>query len=185
MKDAIFTQLLDHRSQLLAYVRKKISNRELAEDVLQESLLKALRSAPELRDENKILPWFYRILRNAIIDVYRHSNVEATYRATTIADQEPAHTPEDEAVLCACFRELLPTLKPEYAELIERMDLSDSDPAEVAHRLGISRNNLKVRWHRARQALRERLEESCRLCARHGCMDCDCQKQDKIIAQQV
>ncbi len=69
-----------------------------------------------------------------------------------------------------------PALKPEYAELIEKMELADGDPAQVAKQLGINRNNLKVRRHRARQALRERLEETCRVCAKHGCLDCTCQR---------
>ncbi|MGH7454922.1 MAG: sigma factor, partial [bacterium] len=76
---------------------------------MQESLLKALRAEPDLRDEDKLLPWFYRILNNAITDVYRHKHVEAKYHATSIANEEPAIEPEDEAVLCACFRELIPT----------------------------------------------------------------------------
>jgi DNA-directed RNA polymerase specialized sigma24 family protein len=38
----------------------------LAEDVLQTSLLKALRAAPDLRDEKKLLPWFYQILNRSI-----------------------------------------------------------------------------------------------------------------------
>jgi DNA-directed RNA polymerase specialized sigma24 family protein len=78
--------------------------------------------------------------------------------------------------LCECFRELIPTLKPEYAALIERLELAEGDPAEVAGELNISRNNLKVRRHRARQALRERLEQTCRLCAEHACLDCTCKR---------
>lgn len=177
MNAALVSHLTGNREKLLAYVRRKISDPALAEDVLQDSLLKALRAAPELRDEEKLVPWFYRVLNNAIIDVYRHKNVEAKHSETfndtheQLAEQEP----EDEAKLCACFRELLPTLKPEYAELIERMELAGSDPALVAEQLGIKRNNLKVRRHRARQALRERLEETCRVCAKHGCLDCTCQ----------
>lgn len=178
MNNTKFSKLINHRQKLLAYVRHKISNPQLAEDVLQDSLLKALRAAPELREEDKLVPWFYRILNNAITDVYRHQHVEAKHLETAdethefVAESEA----EDEANLCACFRELLPTLKPEYAELIEKMELADGDPAQIAERLGINRNNLKVRRHRARQALRERLEETCRVCATHGCLDCTCQR---------
>ncbi len=176
MNAALVSQLTGNREKLLAYVRSKISDPALAEDVLQDSLLKALRSAPELRDEEKLVPWFYRVLNNAIIDVYRRRSVEAKHSETfdDAHEQLAEPEPEDEASLCACFRALLPTLKPEYAELIERMELAGSDPALVAAQLGIKRNNLKVRRHRARQALRERLEETCRVCANHGCMDCTC-----------
>lgn len=168
--------LLAHRRELLAYVRKRIRSPELAEDLLQDSLLRAMKAAPELRDEERILPWFYRILRNAIVDTYRHRAVEARVVDGSVEQVELPTDPgtEDEDLLCACFRELIPTLKPEYAELIERVELGGEDGEKLAAELGISRNNLKVRRHRARAALRERLEQTCRACARHGCLDCSC-----------
>jgi RNA polymerase sigma-70 factor (ECF subfamily) len=175
IQETLETRLLAERGKLLAYVRGKLSHPELAEDVLQESLLKALRAAPDLQDEEKVLPWFYRILNNAIIDTYRRRGVEAKYLEKYAHAQDWTLEPGDEATLCACFRELLPTLKPEYAELIEELELKEVDPAQVAERLDITRNNLKVRRHRARQALRQRLEETCRMCAHHGCLDCTCQ----------
>ena len=45
---------------------------------------------------------------------------------------------------------------------------------QFAARHGISLDNVKVRRHRARKALRERLVDTCRLCADHGCLDCTC-----------
>lgn len=178
MNDALMTQLTGNRQKLLAYVRSKISDPLLAEDILQDSLLKALRAAPEMREQDKLVPWFYRIMNNAVTDVYRRRHVEAKYveKNSALPEHVAEPQPEDEAALCACFRELIPTLKPEYAALIERMELANGDPEAVAAQFGITRNNLKVRRHRARQALRERLEETCRVCARHGCMDCTCQR---------
>ena len=76
--------------------------------------------------------------------------------------------------MCECFRELLTVMKPEYAELIDRLELQPGDPSLVAQQLNIQPNNLKVRRHRARQALKQRLEETCRTCAVHGCLDCTC-----------
>lgn len=55
-----------------------------------------------------------------------------------------------------------------------RKRTGDESPAAVAADLGITRNNLKVRRHRARKQLRARLEDLCRLCAHHGCLDCTC-----------
>lgn len=172
MDDPLISHLLEHRGQLLAFVRRKINDPDLAEELLQESLLKALRSAPDLREKEKLLPWFYRILNNAVIDLYRHRAAENRRLTLYAREQEELIGPEDEAVLCGCFREL--TLRPEYAQLIDELELSDGDPAQVAERLDITRNNLKVRRHRARQALRRRLEETCRFCAEHGCLDCTC-----------
>lgn len=168
--------LLDSRASMLRYIRSKIANPELAEDILQDALLKALKSAPALRDEEKIIPWFYRIINNAITDLYRHRGVVSKYIQRNPGDVEPGVEPEEQANICACIRDIIPTLKPEYATLIEELDLNDGEIRDVAERIGITRNNLKVRHHRARTQLRQRLEETCRACAKHGCLDCSCRK---------
>jgi RNA polymerase sigma-70 factor (ECF subfamily) len=168
------SRLLEQRAKFLAYIRRKVPDPDLAEDVLQDSLLKALQAAPDLRDEERFIPWFYRILNNAIMDIYRRRYIESKYRAHPHEKAEPYVPPEDVAALCACIWDVIPTLKPEYAELIIELELSGGDPARVAERLGITRNNLKVRRHRARRALRKRLEEICRSCAVHGHPDCTC-----------
>ncbi len=180
MPDAKLTGLLQHREKLLAYIRKKTGEADLAEDILQDSLLKALRAADNLRDDAKLLPWFYRIVNNTIADVYRRRQRVAATLGMADSDAEIAAAADDEQQLCECFRVLIPTLKPEYGELIERLDLRDEDAAAVARQLNITPNNLKVRRHRARQALREQLEQTCRVCAKHGCLDCHCNQTDQI-----
>jgi RNA polymerase sigma-70 factor (ECF subfamily) len=170
----IESTLLQGREALLGYIRKKVGDADLAEDILQESLLKALRSSHDLREEEKLTGWFYRIVDNAIIDLFRRRKVELKYLAEAVDEIETAVQPEEKNAICACFRRIIPTMKPEYAELIERIDLAEGDPESVAADLGITRNNLKVRLHRARTQLRERLEQTCRTCARHGCLDCTC-----------
>lgn len=175
---AIAMELVQHRQQLLGFVRRKVDDPDLAEDIFQDSLLKALRAAPDLRERDKLLPWFYTILNNTIAGTYRRRQTEAKSVQQLGYEQEFVTTIADEQILCACFRELIPTLKPEYAEVIEKLDLAGGDSAQVAAQLGITANNLKVRHHRARQALRQRLEESCRLCAKHGCLDCTCAADD-------
>ena len=122
--------------------------------------------------------------QNAIVDAYRRRGVERAH-VTGLAPSDAdtlaagAATPEAEAVLCACFEPLVGTLKSEYADLIESLDLRGEAPEEAAARLGITPNNLKVRRHRARQALRKRLEETCRVCATHHCLDCTCRQDGK------
>ena len=169
-------ELLRQREKLVGYVKSKVADPDLAEDLFQDSLLKALRKAGELRDEDRLLPWFYRILNNAIADYYRHRAVEAKYQAEMAFNTAPESGTDEWSALCECFRSVLPTLKPEYATLIEQLDLMEGDPEQLAVTLNISRTNLKVRRHRARQALRQRLEEACRTCAEHACLDCTCRR---------
>ncbi|WP_009960598.1 RNA polymerase sigma factor [Verrucomicrobium spinosum] len=170
------TSLLEHLSEFLAFARKRLSSPELAADAVQESLLKALRSSGELRDDESAKAWFYRILRRTIIDLYRRDDVHAraVEKLKVELDRQAAPNLDEERVTCQCMKALLPTMKPEYAELIERLDLGGESTEEASARLGISRNNLVVRHHRARQQLRERLELSCQSCATHGCLDCTC-----------
>jgi RNA polymerase sigma factor (sigma-70 family) len=170
---SIGSRLVAARDQFLGYIRKRVDDPELAEDILQDGLLRAVRAGPRLRDEERLVPWFYSILQHAIVDAYRRRGVERR-RLSPAEGDEPAAEPEDEAVLCECFRSLVPTLKAEYADLIQTVELGGESPQAAAARLGVTPNNLKVRRHRARQALRRRLEETCRTCAEHGCLDCTC-----------
>ena len=173
-RSTIDRRLLDRREQVLAFIRSKVSDPDLAEDILQDSLLRAIQASPNLRDDERLVPWFYRIVRNAITDTYRRSATRSKYLDQYVQEVETVVTPEDEAALCACLRELIPDLKDEYRDVIEEIDLKGNDHDQAAVRFGISRNNLKVRLHRARHQLRTRLEETCRTCAKHGCLDCTC-----------
>lgn len=172
---ALEMHLAENREGLLRFVRSRVSDDAIAEDILQESVLKALTSSAELRDEDKLVPWFYRIIRNAITDRHRRQPVRADALERYGRETEPEQpAPDEVTALCQCFEALLPTLKPEYAALIEAIDLGGASVQETAEALGITPNNLKVRHHRARRQLRERLEQTCRVCATHGCLDCTC-----------
>lgn len=170
------SSLLANLETIQGYARKKVGDPNLAAEVVQESLLKALEAASTLRAADRLLPWFYRILNNTITDLYRRRGVEERYRPLLVQEVETTVEPETHAVACRCFEALMPTLHPDYAVLIKALELGDEDPQAVADRLGITRNNLKVRRHRARQQLRRRLEETCAACATHGCLDCSCKR---------
>lgn len=164
------------RARYLAFVRRRVSDPELAEDILQDALLRAFRAAPDIEDEERLAAWFYRVLRNAIVDAYRRQDVQARQTQRLGEDYDlPDLSEADERTLCECFRELLPALRPEYAAVLSAVDLNGRPPEEVAAELGLTTNNLNVRRHRARRALRESLEATCRICADHGCLDCTCE----------
>ena len=171
--------LIDGRERFLAFLRGKVNDPDLAEDLLQESLLKAVRAAPRLRHEEQLIPWFFAILRNGVTDAYRRHGRAPALADLGLAEDLPA-TPEDRRNACACFEALLPALKPEYGELIQALDLGEETSEQVRERLGVSAANLKVRHHRARQALRRKLEDTCRVCAEHHCVDCTCESAPNV-----
>ena len=165
----------DNRSRLVAFIRGKVNDDALAEDILQDSLLRALRGSAELEDSERMDAWLYQVIRNAVTDAYRRSAARQRKLERFAVLEDGAHVPEtDLARLCGCLHELLPTLKPEYAEVLEAMDLGEATTEEMTARLGITANNLKVRRFRARQQLKASLERTCRTCAEHGCLDCTC-----------
>jgi RNA polymerase sigma-70 factor (ECF subfamily) len=169
------SSLLNHLTEFLAFARGRLRDPDLAADVVQESLLKALQRGDQMRDDESLRAWFYRILRHTIIDLQRRRQTRYRAAEQLAFEAELAAEPEAERVACRCLEHLLPTLKPDYSVLIERHDLGGEPIETLTAELHISRNNLTVRLHRARKQLRERLEASCRACATHGCLDCTCE----------
>jgi RNA polymerase sigma factor (sigma-70 family) len=166
-------QLGANLSAFVGFARKRLNDPELAADVVQDSLLKALRSADQLNDTDRLLPWFYRILRRSIVDTYRQRGGDESALEKLQTELEHG-TDEQQRITCECVNRVLPTLKPDYADILRRVDLDGVAVTDVARTSGLTANNATVRLHRARAQLRERLEQTCRLCAKHGCLDCTC-----------
>ena len=172
VSSALLDQTLAAQGEaLVAYVRQRLGP-EAAEDVVQDALLRLAERAPELSDQADLTRWLWRVVRNATIDAHRRREA-ANRREAAWASEQPdaAMPPGDEPALCACYRPLLDGLEHAHAEVL-RADLDGEDPAALAERLGVSAGALRVRRHRARRQLAERLAETCRACA--GCLDCSC-----------
>lgn len=173
MSAAALDRLLANRAQFLSFVRKRVSTPESAEDILQAAFVKGLERGGEDSDEESAVRWFYRVLRNAIIDHYRRDG--AARRALEELAAEPMPEPVREEV-CGCLGGAIDALKPEYRDALRLVDLAERPLAELAREAGITEGNAAVRVHRARAALRKRIAESCGACATHGCLDCQCKK---------
>jgi len=79
-----------------------------------------------------------------------------------------------EKEICACVTRLAATLKPEYAEALQAIDVVGTPVKAFAEQHGLSASNAGVRVFRAREALKKRVTESCGTCAEHGCTNCTC-----------
>ena len=77
----------------------------------------------------------------------------------------------DREVLAVLLRQLL---KPEYRDALRIVDVEEGKLKDLAQQSGITAENAAVRIHRARAALRRRIEQACGTCAVHGCVDCSC-----------
>ena len=177
LEQALIAQL----KNFVAFARQRVGDPHLAEDLVQASLLKAIEAERQPETEEETVRWFYRILRRSIIDHYRRhaSQDRMLERVENGWAEEPSD--EDRRNLCRCFEALLPELPENQRELVRRIDLGSETVAVVAKDLGVTENNLHVRLHRARKSLRERVEQTCRVCSQHGCLDCTCEPPQQPI----
>jgi RNA polymerase sigma-70 factor (ECF subfamily) len=170
--------LVAQHARFLRFLEPRAGSRAAAEELLQAAFVKALERGDELRAHESAVAWFYRLLRNALVDSYRRRDAER--RAVEASGHEPVLTPDEEAALtdavCQCVHALIPTLKPEYAGVLRAVEMDGRSLAEVATRSGITPGNAAVRLHRARQALRRQLELACGTCTEHACLQCACRE---------
>lgn len=173
-------RLVENEPAFRAFLRKRLGNETIVEDVLQQCLLRAVERQHSVKNQESVVAWFYQILRNAVIDYYRSRATEDARHeafqkeAEVLQQQEVPSLDAVKTTICACLDEVVRTLRPGYGELIRRIDLGEESTREVAKALRISAGNATVRLHRARQALRNSLEEACGVCTKHGCLNCTC-----------
>ena len=177
--DVIETLVANHR-EFLAFVQRRVGDRALAEEILQDAFVKSLDKIDSIQDS--AIGWFYRVLRNAIVDRQRRQAAAArrhqAFAAEQAVEEELAAADDVELrdVVCRCVTRLADTLKPEYATALRRIDIAGVPVKDFADEAGISASNAGVRVFRAREALRQQVARACGTCAEHGCLDCTCSR---------
>lgn len=171
--------LVENHRAFLSFLERRLGQRELAEDLLQEAFAKALPKLESLRDEESVTAWFYRTLRNATID--HHRRTQAADRGlerlvSELETEDPGGPVQEEA--CRCVLRLADSLRPSYAQALKRVEVDGIAVKDFAAEQGISENNAAARISRARKALRAQVAVSCGTCAEHGCLDCTCSTPD-------
>ena len=176
--EAVAALLENHRA-FLQYLERRTGDRALAEDILQDAFAKVVARPDRAPADEAIVPWFYRTLRNAAIDQFRRRGALARANEAFARELETHETPtaEVEGEICACVSRLASTLKPEYAEALQAIEVGGTPVKVFADQKGLSSSNAAVRVFRARQALKKRVTESCGTCAEHGCVNCTCSQR--------
>jgi RNA polymerase sigma-70 factor (ECF subfamily) len=171
----ILAALAGNRRAFLSFLERRVGRREVAEDVLQEAFARSLEKLP-LGTEESAVAWFYRVLRNAVIDHYRRGGASERALATLARELDEHAEPglDERDAVCRCVARLSETLKPEYAQALRRIDIDGMSVQAYAAEAGITANNAGVRVFRARQTLRKRVVRWCGSCAARGCIDCSC-----------
>ncbi|MES2915047.1 MAG: RNA polymerase sigma factor [Pseudomonadota bacterium] len=160
-------RLVARRGTYLAYLRRRTSDPDTAEDLLQDFNLKVIQASRRTGVVHNTDAWLSRVLRNTLFDHYRRRDARRRAHAahathvtalSTADDTEPdtADAPSTDAQL-ADIELALARIRPDQAELIRALYLHDHARDRLARQLNISVGTLNVRILRARRAVRDAL----------------------------
>jgi len=145
----------------LAY--RILRDRHLAEDVVQETFIKVIRSLPSYRGDGPIAAWIYRIgYHQAIAMTRRGSEEPLDPVAVAVEIDRPTGTVEEQVLageLAARLDEAIASLSEPVRAAFVLRDVEGLSTEEVAAVLAISRSAVKMRLARARESMRSQLEE--------------------------
>lgn len=153
-----------HVGELRAYLRHRLSDAQSADDLLQDVFVKAMRQGQGFCTLENPRAWLFQVARNALVDRLRtaHPHDALTPElADTLAAEPHVVAPVD--ALANCLGRTLSELSASDAEILRACDLHGETQAAFAQRSGISLPAAKARLLRARQRLRDRLTQACRV----------------------
>jgi RNA polymerase sigma factor (sigma-70 family) len=163
----VFALLVErYQNYVFTLVLRLIESREDAEEVSQDIFVKAYRSLADFRGESKFSTWLYTIVRTSCITFLRKKKLQ-----TTSIDNEKTflqvenHESSFKANLVeqksrqAMVNEAIKMLSPDDAQIITLFYKAEQSLDEMAAILGLEPNNVKVKLHRARQRLKEKMEK--------------------------
>lgn len=157
-----FAQLVERYQQYVFTLALRLApNREDAEEIAQDSFVKAYRYLADFRQESKFSTWLYTIVQRNAISFLRKKQVDTQ----SIEDKEFAIQDSNNSlhILQAksdkqMINKALALLKPEEASIISLFYLQEQSLDEIGQILGIETGTAKVRLFRARQKLKQIIE---------------------------
>ncbi|HWM10529.1 MAG TPA: RNA polymerase sigma factor SigZ [Solirubrobacteraceae bacterium] len=157
----------DFHGRLLGFIARRVGDRDSAEDILQEVMLRIHRHGAEIEHAPAVGAWVHQIARNAIADHYRRASVRRERPAGIDLERaeppllEPAADLRSE--LSACLRPLLERLPAIHREALILTEVEGLTQARAAAHLGLSTSGMKSRVQRARAQLKELLIACCQV----------------------
>ncbi len=150
----------NHEAELRGYLTRQLHDTRLAEDLLQDTFVKALGQGIGFCTLENPRAWLFRVARNLLVD-HRRRRKPFVNLDESIARPEP-EIPAVES-LSACLPRALAALGEEDREAITLCDLEGLTQADYAHRKGLSLPGAKSRVQRARRRLKRQLSRACQV----------------------
>jgi len=153
-----------HKAYAFSIALRIVRNREEAEEVTQDSFLKAFRSLDQFRQDSKFSTWLYRIVYTTALNYLRRQHVETVELDNELADQIPSFQPDsadllDQKIKKRYISTALNSLKGDDAVVLQLFYIDEKSLEEIAAIMGLEQNTVKIRLHRARPRFRLALEE--------------------------
>jgi len=165
-EDASFALLVDkHKTMAYNIAFRILKNREDAEEIAQDSFLKAYHSLREFKRESKFSTWLFRIIYNNSISRIRKKKLDInSYDDEAFEWLEPVETSRELEKLHQLeqkkyVNEALNKLPDEDATVVSLFYLNESSVEEISEVTGLSQSNVKVKLYRARKKLHEELRQ--------------------------
>jgi RNA polymerase sigma-70 factor (ECF subfamily) len=153
-----------HEAELRGFIRHGLGDEHAADDLLQDTFIKAMREGQGFCSLDDPRAWLFRVARNAMTDRFRGAKVTdpIEQHADSLPMAEPESAPPVDA-LTACLARVLSELPPEDAEVLRACDIEGRTQKDFAAAQGLSLPAAKSRLLRARQRLRDRMAVACRV----------------------
>lgn len=150
----------EHKDRLRNYIVRRVRDRHVAEDILQDVFVKVHASLHTVTSPGSVSAWLFRVAANAIADHYRtHKPAEELPEDFSAPEQERNYVSE----LASCLQPMIAGLPDIYRTALTLSEIEGITQREVADRLGISVSGTKSRIQRGREKLRQRLLQCCEI----------------------
>ncbi len=162
-------ELERHRTAVTRYIRSLVRDASEAEDLAQETFLRAHRQRAGLRDQAALESWLYHIATHVSIDRLRHRTrtvqrqVDAPVEDLPIPDRDqPSQlTVLQQTAMSECVQRYVASLSDAYKAVLLLHDADGLTANEIAHLLQLPLTTVKMRLHRARRQLGVALKNAC------------------------
>jgi len=155
-----------HEAELSHYLRNHINNTDTAEELLQDTFLKAIRLGAKFCDIENPRAWLFTVARHQLVDYLRklHNYQQEGFglnQLEEVADNNPSQAVVEQ--LSACLPLALKNLSVEDSEILKQCDFNGMNQAEFAKREGLTLAGAKSRIQRARKRLKAQLKTQCQI----------------------
>ncbi len=149
-----------NREQLFRMAYAWSHNADIADEVVQEAMIKALNSVEKIKNIDALDSWLFRILSNCFIDLYRKNRDEVDIDKTLLVERNTPEVVHSKNEMLASVRLAIASLPVKHRQVITLVDIEEFSYAEVATILSIPPGTVMSRLNRARQTLKNTLNES-------------------------